>query len=238
MEVNMDTRKIAGLIAAAFLISGGAASAQSKSPADEQRTQASPSNGTMTLVGCLVREADYRRAHKLGRGALGGVGLGDEFVLVDATEVPAGPAASESSSTPPSASSAKCSETGNGRAYRMTGKAEDKLKPFVGHRMQITGEFDHARDARTAAGETNAKLPPEIKIASYREAATSQAPASASVPPATPPVSSTPSEVASNQTSEPRPLPHTASNEPLIALVGLICLTVALGVRLSRVRLS
>ena len=243
----MDTRKIAGLIAAAFLISSVAA-AQSKSAAAQQKTQASPPSGTMTLTGCLIREADYRRAHGLGKGALGGVGLGDEFVLVDATEVPSGsgPAATEPSSTSPSPSAQRCTETGTGRAYRMTGKAEDKLKPFVGHRMQITGEFDHERDAKTAAGQTNAKLPAEIKIASYREAPASQAApsASANVPPATPPASSAPpppskpSEVASNQTSEPRPLPHTASNEPLIALAGLIGLTAALGVRLFRFRLS
>ena len=129
----------------------------------------------------------------------------------------------------------------------MTGKAEDQLKPFVGHRMQVTGQFDHERDAKTAAGETNAKLPPEIKIASYREAPASiaQAPATARTAPApsaspaaSVPSPNQPSQVASNQAPTERRLPNTASNEPLIALIGMICLSVAFGVRVLRARTS
>jgi hypothetical protein len=254
MEVNMSSRGIAGFVAAAFFVSTAAfAQSQSQTSADREKNVSS-TNATMTLVGCLIHESDYRKAHGLGKGALGGVGLGDEFVLVDATEVPAtnataAPSAGESPSRPASSSSPACAETGNGKAYRMTGKAEDQLKPFVGHRMQITGQFDHERDAKTAAGETNAKLPPEIKIASYREAPASiaQAPATARTTPApsAPPAasvpsqpSSQPSQVASNQTPTERRLPNTASNEPLIALIGMICLSVAFGVHVLRARTS
>lgn len=249
----MSSRGIAGFVAAAFFVST-AAFAQSQSSGDREKNVSS-TNATMTLVGCLIHESDYRKAHGLGKGAIGGLGLGDEFVLVDATEVPAAnataaPSAGESPSRPASSSSATCTETGNGKAYRMTGKAEDQLKPFVGHRMQVTGQFDHERDAKTAAGETNAKLPPEIKIASYREAPASiaQAPATArtapapSAPPAasvpSQPSSNQPSQVASNQAPTERRLPNTASNEPLIALIGMICLSVAFGVRVLRARTS
>jgi len=225
MEVNMQVRKIAGSIAATLFVSA-AAFAQSEKAAPPSSTQAENASGSMTVVGCLIREADYRKAHNLGKGALGGVGLGDEFVLVDAMP------ASNSTAAP---SSGTCTETGAGKAYRTTGKLEEQLKPFVGHRIEITGQFDHERDAKTAAGETNATLPPEIRIASYREASGRQAPATVS---SAPPVGSAPQTVASNQAPERQGLPKTATNEPLIALIGLMCLSAAFGLHFLRVRTS
>ena len=43
--------------------------------------------GEVTVTGCLMREADYRKLHDEGRGGVlgSGVGVGDEFVLADAT---------------------------------------------------------------------------------------------------------------------------------------------------------
>jgi LPXTG-motif cell wall-anchored protein len=239
MEVNMQVRRIAGSIATTFIVSAAAfaqaAFAQSEKAAPPSSTQAENAGGSMTVVGCLIREADYRKAHNLGKGALGGVGLGDEFVLVDAMP------ASNSTAAP---SSGTCTETGAGKAYRTTGKLEEQLKPFVGHRIEVTGQFDHERDAKTAAGETDAKLPPEIRIASYRAASGRQAPATASAAPASPPaaqqppVGSAPQTVASNQAPERQNLPKTATNEPLIALIGLMCLSAAFGVHFLRVRTS
>jgi len=232
----MYARRIAGLIAAAFVVSATAFAQNESRPASERQNQPSASNASMTLVGCLMKETDYRKAHDLCKGAICGLGLGDEYVLVDATEV---------SSTAPAArpsSSAACSETGNGKAYRMTGKAEESLKPFVGRRIEVTGTFDHERDAKTAAGQTNAKLPPEIKIASFREASGAASAVSKSenaAPVATPaPVPSTPQSVASNQPPAERRLPNTAGNEPLFALIGAMCLTAAFGVRLIRFGVS
>ena len=229
----MSTRNIAAAVAVTFLV-GTVAFAQSQSR-NRSSAAAVPENteSTMTVVGCLIKEADYRRAHKLGKGALGGVGLGDEFVLVNATVVPATASSSSATGEPArstaSASSERCSEAGTGQAYRVTGKSEDELKPFVGRRMVITGRFDHERDARTAAGQTNAKLPAEIRIASYAPAPAAGAPASANAaPPApnaaepTPPPASTQSPVASNEPPAQR-LPNTASKEPLVALIGLLC---------------
>jgi hypothetical protein len=226
----MRMRRIAGIAVTACLVSV-AASAQSES----RSLQKNDTKQQMTVVGCLVRETDYRRAHGLGKGAFGGLGLGDEFVLVDATAVSA-PASTDAATSASSSTAAPCAEKGTGQAYRVTGKSEDELKRFVGRRMEITGPFDHARDARTAAGQTNAKLPPEIKIASYREApaSVSAAPASASTAPA-PAVSPAPASVeARNEPSFRGPLPKTASNLPLIGLIGLISLSAAFGLRLWR----
>src|SRR5437762_6718586 len=160
----MNMRRIAEIAIAACVVAVPSAFAQSE--IQDQHGQAKPAvrsssptarksdtKDSMTVVGCLVREADYRRTHGLGKGALGGLGLGDEFVLVNASASPA-PAAKNAS--------ANCEETAGGQAYRLTGKTEDDLKAFVGHRIEVTGAFDHERDAKTAAGQTNAKLPAEI----------------------------------------------------------------------------
>lgn len=225
--------RIAGIAVVACSVSVAAfAQTNSRNPKD-----------TMTLVGCLVGESDYRRAHGLGKGALGGVGLGDEFVLVDATTAPAAGAAERASSEPsstaaaatPPAGATRCSETGSGKAYRLTGKREDELKPFVGRRIEVTGSFDHERDAKTDAGQTNAKLPAEIAIASFRAAPAAGAVASAGATPATPRASAEPSStVARNEPPERGALPKTASNLPLVGLIGIMCLSAAFGLRLSR----
>ena len=196
----MRVARIAGTIAA-IVVAGSTAFAQT--------------GASMTVTGCLMKEADYRKAHHLGKGAFDGLGLGNEFVLVEGS----------------------C-KAADGTAYRMTGKEEKELKPFLGHRIEVTGTWDHKRDAKIAAGEVKAKLPPEIKIASFRdapEAATASA-APAPVAPTTSPAPAAPEQtVASNDTRAPS-LPHTASNLPLVGLVGLLSLVAFFGVRLFPTR--
>lgn len=201
----MNVTKIGTAIAATLLI-GTTAFAQADKQIDKQ--------ASMTVSGCLMQEADYRKAHNLGKGFLGGAGLGDEFVLVEGN----------------------CNDTSAGKAYRLTGKEERELKPFVGKRIEVTGRWDHKRDAKTAAGETNAKLPPEIRIASFHEATVTNAPAAASAAPAaTPEIPSAPKTVASNETTtSDRRLPKTASNLPLVGLIGVLSLCLWVGVRFAR----
>jgi hypothetical protein len=235
----MSIRSLAGIAAAAICITGVSASAQSNKSNSKTTSDIRDEKASMTVVGCLMSEPDYRKAHGLGKGAIGGLGLGDEFVLVDATD-------SSSAATAPASTSARCTESGTGKAYRLTGTREEELKKLVGHRIEVTGAFDHERDAKTAAGETNAKLPPEIKIASFREASAS-APATASTNAAPPvqanaaPSSSTPapaSTEARNETPSQQPLPRTASNLPLVGLIGLMSLAAAFGLRLLSLRTS
>src|ERR1041384_6445623 len=182
----MKAVSIAGTIAATFLVAS---------------TAFAQTGASMTVTGCLMGEEEYRKTHQLNKGSFGGLGLGNEFVLIEGN----------------------CGDN-SGKAYRLTGKPERDLKPFVGHRLEVTGRWDHERDAKTAAGETNAKLPPEIRIASFHEVtSTSSAPASASVAPAPAPVPSAPQTVATNDTRTARSLPKTASDDPVFALVGFIC---------------
>src|SRR5258708_34918712 len=86
----MWSRKIALACAASAIVSM-AAFAQTPAETSGQQPVSPPSvqsstqaNDTMTLVGCLINESDYRRAHELGKGGIDGLRTGHDFVLVDA----------------------------------------------------------------------------------------------------------------------------------------------------------
>ncbi|SRR5260221_8787686 len=198
-----------------------------------QGTPAGEKTGTITVVGCLMAESDYRRLHGLGKGALGGAGLGDEFVLVGTANGPAagGPMPGNASSTKsprPSATSNPCQEQGTGPAYRLTGHREEELKGFAGKHMEITGSFKH--EDGTARAEDTSKLPAEIDMTSYREVALASpsTPAMPSAvapeaPPETPAPAAAPAPAPPVDTSQA--LPHTASSAPLVALIGALSLS-------------
>jgi len=236
---------MAGIITAALLVSMTvSAQTNSRAASDRQASQSkaqAETTQTMTLVGCLIKEADYRRAHGLGKGGVAGFRPGSDFVLVNASESAAPPTTTEAnvpSSTGTAASrttAANCIETGGGTAYRLAGKREGELKRFVGHRVEITGRFEHADDAKIAEGEKSARLPAEIVVSSFREAraATGEAPTASSAASAPEPSST----VARSETTS-NPLPKTASNEPLMALIGLLSLTAGIGLSVWRRRES
>ena len=242
----MSAARIAGVAAAALLISGGSfAQSNSKQISSDQNGTRAKANLTR-VVGCVMKETDYRRAHGLGKGTVGGAGLGDEYVLVDASVMPAASASDTAnvSSAPPatssSSASAGCAESGTGTAYRTTGRLERELKPFVGQRVEVTGHFQH--DPETTARATHEKLPPEIVVASYRPAPSAQASNASPAAPATSepvPSSPAPSSIeATNETAAPvgtsGRLPKTAGEGPLIALIGIISLGAGIGLRLLR----
>src|SRR4029079_10503709 len=114
-------------------------------PARAQDQTNKQSEMQVTLVGCLQREADYRKAQGIGAGGAVGTGVGsaDEFVLINATRMNAGGAA-------PTAKD--CESASGGDAYELTGKGEDAAKAFVGHWVQITGTMKAAKVATGTAG--------------------------------------------------------------------------------------
>ena len=192
------SRKTAGMTIAALLTT---ASALAQTPAQTPPpTQSTATAATQTFAGCLMKESDYRRAHNLGDGAVGGVGLGDEFVLVDAkisaakgATVPSGASATGSSTPSTIATSASASTCADqGVAYRLTGSDEERLKTLVGRQLEIQGRFKHAADAAAGGTRPDEKLPAEVEILSFREApgpAPVSEPAVTAPPPvATPPV--------------------------------------------------
>jgi hypothetical protein len=192
---------------------------------------------SMSLAGCLMGEKDYKLMLE-GKASSGKAD--DEFVLADATD---------SSSATASAVSGSCTGTGSGKAYRLVGKRTLELKAFVGRRIAITGAFEEDRDAKIAAGEKKSHLPPEVEVASFREVTASVSPARASAAPAPPAVFPAPvpalapspapeATEARNETPPREALPATASDLPLIGLIGLISLGAAFGLRLTRPRMS
>ena len=105
--------------------------------------------------------------------------------------------------------------------------------------MEITGTFDSASDVRDAAGQTDTKLPAEIKVTSYREPSAASAPAIASAAPAPPAPAPRASAPASNQAvATAGQLPKTASNQPLVALIAFLSLFAAAVIHVTRLRLG
>ncbi|MGH9312709.1 MAG: hypothetical protein ACRD1S_05875 [Vicinamibacterales bacterium] len=122
----------------------------------------------ITLVGCVQSEADYRRAKNLGGGGAAGtgVGVGNEFVLVNAS------ASTASSSTPTTGTAGTAGTAGaptaTGDAYELTGKNEGQVSQFVGRRVEIVGKLKAAEvGAAGPTGGATAGAPPSgVDVAS------------------------------------------------------------------------
>jgi len=204
------------------------------------------------VVGCVVPEADYRKAHDSGRGGFVGTGAGlsNEYVLMRASKVSQGaamPAAQDCSSAASAPASAN-------DAYELTGNHESDVKPFVGKWVEISGKIK-AAEVTTRASGNNQPQPTggfdpmkqdlklfEINVESVREApnrAAAAAPATV-----TPQAATTPPPTATPETPAPAPqtaaagtsgreaLPGTASPLPSIGLLGVLFLTAAAAIRI------
>jgi hypothetical protein len=152
-------------IAAAVLLAGNMAVFAQATPQappaspPKPTTQASQQSGAgqnVTVVGCVQREDDYRKANNLGRGgaAGSGVGAGNEFVLANAmmSSGAAGGAAAPSAPT---------GTGGTNTAYEVTGPNEGKLAQHVGNRVEITGTLKRAETGAVGpTGGPTAGAPP------------------------------------------------------------------------------
>ena len=182
----------------------------------------------ISLIGCIQREADYRRQHGSGKGGfLGfGGGLGNEYVLVHAS---------------PRRGSRDCATASGGEAYELTGSGEGDLKPFIGQPVAITGmrkaaEIDTVTGRPTGGRQVGYDLRLfEVDVESFR-----------ALPPVrTRTVARFQDRNRSARAPIPRrqdvdtnvdPLPDTASALPLVGLVGLLSLAAALTLRVARWR--
>ena len=233
----MDLTTVAGLTAAALMTVAPPAFAQAQ-------TQTTDIATTQTFTGCLMTEPAYRKAHHLGSGALGGVGLGDELVLVDATVSPANGASIDAKATAKAldkeqhadkkagtdvASGKTCAD--QGMAFRLTGAAEDplsKMKNLLGAEVVIEGHYKDAKDVSMGGTPAAGKLPAEVVIESFQPApaaapaALPPAPAATIPPPPSTPPSATPPTVATTPAPQPKELPHTAGSDGLFGLIGAL----------------
>jgi MYXO-CTERM domain-containing protein len=223
----MNIRVACGLTAAALSsLLGTQAYAE-----DDLRAEATP----ISLAGCIQRETEYRQQNNSGKGGfLGfGGGLGDEYVLVNASRGADG-------------AFGDCTTATGGEAYELTGSAEDDLEPFVGQRVALTGTRKEAEvDVETGrptggrqAGDDLRLF--EVELASFRPLAEPvQSDIVAPAPQRQSRVGA--SAVQGSQSAEENdPLPRTASPLAMTGLLGVLSLAgiAALRSRRRDVRLS
>lgn len=145
--------------------------------------------GQTTITGCVISEADYRKMHDAGNGGVvgTGVGVGNEFILTDASNSAASPAASTSARADAAAtpSATGTSGTTGAMAFELSGSGEGQLSRYVGRRVELTGMFKGGETSATgqATGGPTAGAPPngidvggkdlklrEFDVASVKEA--------------------------------------------------------------------
>ena len=227
----MKTQHVSIASAAAVLVVSMAAFAQSPQPASPSSPAAqqptAPASSQVTLVGCVMRESEYRQATDAGKGgpANTGIGRSDEFVLIHAKKG-AGPA-------PATCSAAK----GTGEAYEVVGSHEKELEEYVNKAVEIRGTLKGADPFAAQQGAPGAdplkqglKIS-QVDIASLRAAPAGQTAAAAAPaqPPAPAPQPAPPSQ---QSAAAPRQnLPRTASPLPLAGLLGLLSLVTGLALR-------
>jgi hypothetical protein len=140
----------------------------------------------ITLVGCVMRESEYRDIYGPGRsGPRGpGIGLRNEYMLVDARETTPG------TSIPAEAMACPAVGTTFPTAYELTGSNEREIAEFIGRRVELTG-IQKKANARPVG--TSGILRPtggfdplghelhlfEVEVGSFREAMVAAAPAPA-----------------------------------------------------------
>jgi len=202
----------------------------------------------VTAVGCLQSEREYRRDHESTKFAGTGVGLNDEYVLIDA--VIGGPSLNVEPITETESSTNCIAARGHGQAFELKGHGEDSLKGLVGRRVVIHGMLDHAKHDTGPVGTSGTFTPlptnggpspgsdlklREINVESFSlvpvKAAANNEPVTFGAPEPPPPAPAAepaaqapPPEPAPQQTAAAPSLPKTASPLPTIALVGLLSL--------------
>ena len=183
------------------------------SQADQTSAQSSRQPETpVTIVGCVMRETDYRKANDSGKGGPVGTGLGrgDEFVLVNAMKTTSGSPSTASSIDCASATGAAGSRSGE--AFELGGSREKDLASYVGQKVEITGTL---KEAKTAAGPSGEAKPTggfdplkqdlklfEVDVISFRPMPASQSTAAA------------PAAAAPAPAPTPEPAPRASAQSP------------------------
>ena len=215
----------------------------------------------VTAVGCLQAEREYRRDNDSSKFAGTGIGLSDEYVLIDA--VIGGPSMNVQPITEQENGTNCIAARGRGQAFELTGHGEHSLAGLVGHRVVIHGMLKHAEHDTGAVGTSGTFTPVptnggpspgsdlklrEINVESFslvpvmaaakNEPVIFGAPEPAPEPaPAAAPEPAPPAAEAAPQAPSPAAapvLPKTASPLPAIGLIGLLSLAAAAGLRLFR----
>lgn len=143
------------------------AQASAATPAPQDRSAVEEQ---VTVVGCVQREADYRRARDAGRGGVAGtgVGVGNEFVLMNASMSTGSGSPAATAGTAAGTPTGTAGAATSTAAYELTGENERRAEPYVGRRVEISGKLKAAEvepSGRPTGGATAGKPPEGIEIA-------------------------------------------------------------------------
>ena len=159
----MNKQMVSGSIAAAWLACGLAVAAQGTEmrPSSTAGNQAAAAS-TIAVAGCVQSESAVLKRN----AAAGEAGMGDEFVLVQATLNPR-PATNQTAEAPPAETSGS---PGNfGKVYRVTGDKEAELKSYIGQRVEISGTFKDKEPVTDAMSSVGTSGKTELTPANTRE---------------------------------------------------------------------
>ncbi len=140
---------------------------QTSGQMQERKDPAQP----VTIVGCVQSEADYRRAHNLGRGGAVGTGAGvaNEFVLINASMASGAAAgAAAGTATGTTGTAGATAAAGAGQAFEVSGENESQLQQYLGKRVEIVAKMKAAEKsaAGTTGGATAGTPPTGVDITS------------------------------------------------------------------------
>ena len=233
-------------VAAAVIVGCTAISAQTpeQRPA-ETAAQAAGTAGEITLVGCIQREADYRRQHDSGRGGVAGTGLGrgNEYILTNAMRMGSAAEIDMDCGTIGATSGAP------GEAYELTGEPEPTLEPYVGRKVAVTGMLKDADTEPVGTSGTDVATPEggfdpigqdlklfELNVTSFSEVTAAPEPAAAAPAEVQPQaeIAAAPAAAVQEPAAREAELPRTASPASFAALLGLLSLGGALTLRMFR----
>lgn len=149
---------------AAFAQTTGQQPARTRTQTSPAPRQTGSAAQTVVVAGCIQGEANFRKARSLGRGGTTGTGLGvgNEFVLIDPKVASAGGAPGAGAAT-----GATGTTGAPAQPYTLTGANEAKLSQFVGKRVETTGTLKPAAQTASGApatGPTAGGSPPQIDV--------------------------------------------------------------------------
>ena len=141
---------VMALNTAAFAQYGQPASSGSTPSSNPPPAAAQAADQSVTVNGCIQREADYRRAHDAGRGGVAGTGVGvsNEYMLINAAM---GTAATGTAT------------------FELTGSNEGQASAHVGKRVEIVGKLKAAAvssSGQPTGGVTAGKPPTGVDVIS------------------------------------------------------------------------
>lgn len=206
----MDVRYLVGGAVLLMVVPAG----QSVAQTDRQEER------PITLVGCVMRESEYRDTYGPGlSGPRGpGIGLRNEYMLVDAREIASGEAITGAPAACPAVGSTFPT------AYELTGNREEEIAEYVGRRVVLTGM---QKEAKVRPVGTSGTLRPtggfdplghelhlfEVEVQTFRDvtAALAEAPAPA---PAAPPEPAPAAPAPEAEVAEAAPAAEAPASEP------------------------